>query len=128
MLMVYWVCVAGDDADDMMDDGHSSRLRERLKKESSGLLLGQSAASISRNKRKRQGSQEMQVQARNGPGDDLEEVTEDTEMGVSEDDDDNPPPLPRRHGKLRPQGKVSTRLHLCSTVFAWSEGLMADLL
>lgn len=127
MLIFYWVCVAGDDADDMLDDGHNSRLRERLKKESSGLVLGQSAVSISRNKRKRQGSQELQVQARSSPVDDLEEVTEDTEMGVSEDDDDPPPPLPRRHGKPRPQGKVSTRLHLYSAVFACIEVLMADL-
>lgn len=128
MLILYCVRVAGDDADDMMDDGHNPRLRERLKKESSGLVLGQSAVSISRNKRKRQGSQEMQVQARSSPVDDLEEVTEDTEMGVSEDDDDHPPPIPRRPGKPRPQGKVSTGLHLYITALACSEVLMmADL-
>lgn len=126
MLILYCLRVGGDDADDMMDDGHNPRLRERPKKESSGLVLGQSAVSISRNKRKRQGSQEMQLQARSSPVDDLEEVTEDTEMGVSEDDDDPPPPIPRRPGKPRPQGKVSTRLHLDITALACIEVLMMD--
>lgn len=97
----------------MIDDVHNSRLRERPKKDSSTLMSGQNLVSTregsgSRGKRKRQGSQEIQVQARSSPADDLEETTDDTEMGVSEDDDDPPPPIiPRRLGKPRPQGKVS---------------------
>lgn len=102
----------GDDADDMMDDVHNSRLRERAKKDGGGMSGGHGVATSvvgpsSRNKRKRQGSQEMQVHARNSPADEVDETTEDTEMGVSEDDDDPPPPIiPRRPGKLRPQAKV----------------------
>lgn len=110
-----------------MDDVHNPRLRERPKKDSSGVTSGQalvstSGVSSSRNKRKRQGSQEVQVHARGSPADDLEETTEDTEMVVSEDDDDPPPPIiPRRPGKLRPQGKVSTEIHLSITrsYFMW---------
>jgi hypothetical protein len=104
-----------------MDDVHNPRLRERPKKDNSGVTSGQalvstSVVSSSRNKRKRQGSQEVQVHARGSPADDLEETTEDTEMVVSEDDDDPPPTIiPRRPGKLRPQGKVSTEIHLSIT-------------
>jgi hypothetical protein len=108
-----WSAV-GDDGDDMMDDVHNSRLRERSKKDGGGVTSGHGVAAStvgpsSRNKRKRQGSQEMQVQARNSPADEVEETTEDTEMGASEDDDDPPPPIiiPRRPGKPRPQAKVS---------------------
>lgn len=107
-----WIAV-GDDGDDMMDDVHNSRLRERSKKDGGGVTSGHGVATStvgpsSRNKRKRQGSQEVQVHARNSPADEVEETTEDTEMGVSEDDDDPPPPIiiPRRPGKPRPQAKV----------------------
>lgn len=101
-------CAVGDDGDDMMDDVHNSRLRERAKKEGGHGVATSTVGPSSRNKRKRQGSQEMQVLARNSPADEVEETTEDTEMGVSEDDDDPPPPIiiPRRPGKPRPQAKV----------------------
>lgn len=102
----------------MMDDGHNPRSRERVKKDSSGVVLSHGVATSivghsSRNKRKRHESQEKQVQARSSPVDEVEETTEDTEMGVSEDDDDHPPPIiPRRSGKPRPQSKVRAE-HYC---------------
>ena len=106
-------CAVGDDGDDMMDDVHNPRLRERAKKDGGGVSGGHGAATStaghsSRNKRKRLGSQEMQAHARSSPAEDVEETTEDTEMGVSEDDDDPPPPIiiPRRPGKPRPVAKV----------------------
>lgn len=116
-----------------MDDVHNPRLRERPKKDSSGVTSGQtlvstSVVSSSRNKRKRQGSQEVLVHARGSPADDLEETTEDTEMVASEDDDDPPPPIiPRRPGKLRPQGKVSTKIQLSFTrsSFIWRVSFIA---
>lgn len=104
----------GEDGDDILDDAHNQRLRERpSKKDSSSGPGGQglnsnSIGSASRNKRKRQNSQEVQAQARSSTADEVDETTEDTEMGASEDDDDPPPPpIPRRMGKSRPQGKVS---------------------
>ncbi|BBN08424.1 hypothetical protein MPTK1_4g11470 [Marchantia polymorpha subsp. ruderalis] len=102
----------GEDGDDILDDAHNQRLRERpSKKDSSSGPGGQglnsnSIGSASRNKRKRQNSQEVQAQARSSTADEVDETTEDTEMGASEDDDDPPPPpIPRRMGKSRPQGK-----------------------
>ncbi|KAG6556326.1 hypothetical protein Mapa_002269 [Marchantia paleacea] len=102
----------GEDGDDILDDAHNQRLRERpSKKDSSSAPGGQglnsnSIGSASRNKRKRQNSQEVQAQARSSTADEVDETTEDTEMGASEDDDDPPPPpIPRRMGKSRPQGK-----------------------
>lgn len=99
-----------------MDDVHNLRLRERPKKENSNAHVVQGLspsglASVSRSKRKRQGSQEIHDQARNTTVDDIDETTEDTEMDISDDDDDPPPPpIPRRAVKFRPQGKVSHRL------------------
>uniref|UniRef100_A0A7I4A8S5 Uncharacterized protein n=1 Tax=Physcomitrium patens TaxID=3218 RepID=A0A7I4A8S5_PHYPA len=103
----------GDDGDDVMDDGHNPRSRERVKKDSSGVALSHAVATSivgpsSRNKRKRHESQEKQIQVRSSPADEVEETTEDTEMRVSEDDDDHPPPIiPRRSGKPRPQSKFA---------------------
>lgn len=107
---------AGDDGDDMMEDGHNGRLRERGKKDGGGVTSSHGAGSSivgssSRSKRKRYGSQEKQRQGqgqgRRSPAEEVEETTEDTEMGASEDDDDQPPPIiVRRSGKARAQAKV----------------------
>ncbi|XP_073385682.1 uncharacterized protein [Physcomitrium patens] len=97
----------------MMDDAHNSRLRERSKKDGSGVTSSHGAATSivggsSRNKRKRPSSQEKVVHGRSSPAEEVEETTEDTEMGGSEDDDDHPPPIiPRRSGKSRPQAKFA---------------------
>nr|XP_024385804.1 uncharacterized protein LOC112287227 isoform X1 [Physcomitrium patens] len=108
---------AGDDGDDMMEDGHNGRLRERGKKDGGGVTSSHGAGSSivgssSRSKRKRYGSQEKQRQGqgqgRRSPAEEVEETTEDTEMGASEDDDDQPPPIiVRRSGKARAQAKFS---------------------
>ncbi|CAM6093811.1 unnamed protein product [Calypogeia fissa] len=111
----------GEDGDEVVDDVHNPRLRERPKKENSTSHLVQGlppsgSAPVSRSKRKRQGSQEVHDQVRSNTVDDIDETTEDTEMDVSDDDDDPPPPpIPRRAVKLRPQGKFL------------EDGLSADL-
>ncbi|XP_073392668.1 uncharacterized protein [Physcomitrium patens] len=101
----------------MMEDGHNGRLRERGKKDGGGVTSSHGAGSSivgssSRSKRKRYGSQEKQRQGqgqgRRSPAEEVEETTEDTEMGASEDDDDQPPPIiVRRSGKARAQAKFS---------------------
>ncbi|XP_073392669.1 uncharacterized protein [Physcomitrium patens] len=100
---------AGDDGDDMMEDGHNGRLRERGKKDGGGVTSSHGAGSSivgssSRSKRKRYGSQEKQRQGqgqgRRSPAEEVEETTEDTEMGASEDDDDQPPPIIVRRSGL----------------------------
>ncbi|KAJ7552553.1 hypothetical protein O6H91_06G060100 [Diphasiastrum complanatum] len=111
--------LTGGEEDDPMDEVHSSRLRERLKKETSSLysvkrVISATGVSHSRTKRKRQ---ELQIQARNSHMDEGDDATDDTDIGLSEDDDDPPPPaIPRWPGKP----KLQTRLDV--------ESIAVDLL
>lgn len=96
----------------MMDDRHNPHLRERSKKDISGVtsshgMISSIVRPSSRYKRTRHGSHEKQVHVRNSLAEEVGETTEFTEMVVSEDDDHHPPPiLPRRSGEPRHQSKV----------------------
>ncbi|KAJ7546463.1 hypothetical protein O6H91_08G041100 [Diphasiastrum complanatum] len=102
--------ITGVEEGELMGEVHSSRLRERLKKETSSLysvkrVISGSGVSHSRTKRKRQ---EVQIQPRSSPMDEGgNDASDGTDIGLSEDDDDPPPPtIPKWPGKPKLQTKL----------------------
>ncbi|XP_024519470.1 protein TIME FOR COFFEE isoform X2 [Selaginella moellendorffii] len=85
------------DDDEMIDEVHNSRLRERIKKDS--LVSVVSSGATLRNKRKRQEAPAPSAV------DEAEESSDDTDGATEEDDDPPPPTIPRWPGKPRPSSK-----------------------